>query len=235
MIKNKRQLLHAEKRLAEIESEIANIRAQRSDNEEIFTAPYEIEASKLRSDIAEYKELIKSSLSEAVAGILKKPHLLDDVGELLTKLRIAEGISQSEMAERLGWRQSNLSRFENANYGSQSVAKIIEFADELGAWLYVVPFLEELDSEDRFIIEKRDVGQLIRRIIHRTDSQPDISVKPNLIGQDLTSNIIKQGDSPELPHIILLASHSSMATTTDKPSINPFAVNIFSDAGLSSV
>lgn len=145
MIRNRKQLLHAEKRLADVESEISEIRKQYSGIEEkIYTTPLENTAADLRKDIAEYTELVNSSLPEAVNGTLKKAMLLDDIGELLTKLRIAAGLSQAEMAERLEWKQSNLSRFESANYGSQTVAKAVEYADSLGVWLYVVPHLEEL-------------------------------------------------------------------------------------------
>ncbi len=156
MIRNNRQLLHAKKRLAEIYSEIETIREQYSGiEEEIYTVPLENSVEDLISEIGEFNELINSSFHDAVDGVLKKPNLLDDIGELLTKLRIAKGISQTEMAEMLGWQQSNLSRFESGNYGSQSIAKIIEYADSLGVWLYVVPHLEELNPEDKFVIDTR--------------------------------------------------------------------------------
>jgi transcriptional regulator with XRE-family HTH domain len=47
------------------------------------------------------------------------------------------------MAELLGWEQSNLSRFENENYSSQTISKIVEFASALGIYLHVTPSLTE--------------------------------------------------------------------------------------------
>jgi len=55
------------------------------------------------------------------------------------------------MAEKLGWQQPNLSRFESENYSSQTIAKITEFVGILGIYLHVMPSITE---EPRNIIFK---------------------------------------------------------------------------------
>jgi transcriptional regulator with XRE-family HTH domain len=84
--------------------------------------------------------------------VLNKPILIDNISELLSKLRIAANLSQHEMADKLGWEQSNLSRFENENYNSQTISKIVEYVSALGVWLHITPSLtEEIKPENKMV------------------------------------------------------------------------------------
>jgi transcriptional regulator with XRE-family HTH domain len=93
--------------------------------------------------IIEYKKLKELPFTDAITSLLSRPVLIDNIGELLAKLRIAAKLSQSDIAQRLGWQQSNLSRFESENYNSQTINKIVEYASLLGVWLHVQPSLTE--------------------------------------------------------------------------------------------
>lgn len=144
MIKNDKQLKHAQARLKEVRREIDELERQYSGLQlDIFRTPLVQEKEKREEEIEEYLQLRELSLEEAVVGPLKKPTLLGNVGELLAKLRIAAGLTQQELAERLDWHQSNLSRFESEYYSGQTVAKIIEYATSLGVWLHITPSLTE--------------------------------------------------------------------------------------------
>ncbi|MCA9925238.1 MAG: helix-turn-helix transcriptional regulator [Anaerolineales bacterium] len=151
MIKNDRQLHHARSRLDELKASIAELKREYSGLlRELHTTPLQNSVNKIETQIAEYEELTASSLADAVDGLLKKPHLFEETAELLTKLRIAAGLTQTEMAERLGWQQSNLSRFESDNYSGQTLSKIAEYADALEVWLYIVPELDEMPSRIKY-------------------------------------------------------------------------------------
>ena len=151
MIKNDRQLLRARRRVDELKVRISELRQEYSGlARELHTTPLESSLNQIEHQITEYEELTNSSLAEATDGNLKKPHLIEDTAKLLTKLRIAAGLTQSEMAERLGWQQSNLSRFESDNYCGQTLSKIAEYADALEVWLYVVPEMDEVPKKIRY-------------------------------------------------------------------------------------
>lgn len=57
-------------------------------------------------------------------------------------LREASGLSQSEMAKKLGTRQSAVARLEDANYGKQSLAVLhkIAAAFDVAAWVEFIPY-----------------------------------------------------------------------------------------------
>lgn len=148
MIKDSRQLDFARRTIRELQEEIKNVKEKYEEHEwEFFIDGPARQIQKLEGEIEEYVGLSSESLEQAVNGRLKKPLLLEEIGELLAKIRIAAGLTQAETAARLGWQQSNLSRFENEDYQSQTIAKIAEYLDEFGVWLYLVPELEELDND----------------------------------------------------------------------------------------
>jgi transcriptional regulator with XRE-family HTH domain len=151
MIKSIRQLIEAKRRLRDLRNEISEIDKIYSGIErEMFSVPYLQELEELEDEISEYEQLSDGTLREALRGLLRKPTLIDDIGQLLAKLRIAANLTQTELAERLGWQQANVSRFENENYHSQTVGKIVEYASSLGVWLYVVPEMTELSKNEKY-------------------------------------------------------------------------------------
>lgn len=148
MIKNDRQLRQAIARLHRVRGQIEDSEQRYSGIErELLTIPLYQEQEELEQEISEFQELRGLSLEEAVEGPLRDPTLLDNVGELLAKLRISADLTQEELAARIGWQQSNLSRFESENYHSQTIAKVVEYASALGVWLHVVPSLTERPRE----------------------------------------------------------------------------------------
>ena len=144
MIKNKIQLKRVMSRLREVHQQVEELQEHYVGIElENYTNPLVDEVDELEGEITEYQKLRELTLEEALIKTLKGPVLLDNIGEFLAKLRIASGFTQEELANELGWQQSNLSRFENENYNSQTIAKIVEYASSLGVWLLVTPSLTE--------------------------------------------------------------------------------------------
>ena len=144
MIKNERQLVRARQLIAQVEAEIAEIENTTHPTEsEFFAAPLRQDINKLRSEIQEYLQLRALPFQAAVSYIQNDPAPLEDIGSLLAKLRIAAKITQEQMAQTLGWHQSNISRFESENYSGQTIAKVSEYAGALGVWLHVSPSLTE--------------------------------------------------------------------------------------------
>lgn len=147
MIKNENQLKSSQDRLIHIVKEISIIKAEYSGIDfDIFATPLLEEKTKIEQEITEYELLRKYDIDDIFAKKIIEPHLLDNIGELLSKLRIASKINQSELAEKLGWTQPNTSRFESENYNAQSIKKIIEYSSALGIWLRVFPTL--VDEEE---------------------------------------------------------------------------------------
>jgi DNA-binding XRE family transcriptional regulator len=142
MIKNEAQLRQAMDRLDAIEKHLDDLRKESSGFElETLARPVSVLAEEIRGEIREYLVLRASDLQGAICGPLAKPVLLENIGDLLAKLRIAAGLTQNELAQRLGWHQSNLSRFESETYSGQTISKVSEVASALGVYLLVSPSL----------------------------------------------------------------------------------------------
>ena len=81
----------------------------------------------LRSELHEYESLTAGEFQfdglEAVAGL----------PAVLIKARIAQGLSQKDLAERLGLKEQQVQRYEATDYASASLARIREVASALGA------------------------------------------------------------------------------------------------------
>src|SRR3990172_7129284 len=155
MIKNNRQLKIAQSKLAEIKQQIEEYHKQYSGVElDLYITPLCYQEAELQRSIEEYLELRRLNFKDAIKGPLDKPFLLDNISELLAKLRIAAKMTQGELADLLGWEQSNLARFESENYSSQTIAKVVEYASALDVWLHVIPSLTEKPQKPLFSFRK---------------------------------------------------------------------------------
>ena len=173
IIKNEAQLASARKRLSQVIKSIEQYRNQYSGIERgLFVLPLIDEKDELKSDIEEYMFLKNHAFKDAIQGPLQKPQLIDNIGELLAKLRIASKLTQSELADQLGWDQSNLSRFESENYSSQTIVKVVEFASALGVFLYVTPSLTERTVDVRYKVFHPERGKG-KHITTATDEPSD--------------------------------------------------------------
>ena len=80
----------------------------------------------LHAEIHEYKSL-KSGDRKKLAKTS-----LDDLPRTLIEARIARGLSQKDLANRLGLKEQQIQRYEATNYASASLARVQEIAKSLG-------------------------------------------------------------------------------------------------------
>ena len=79
----------------------------------------------LEKELAEYEALKKGEFPmdglNVVAGL----------PDVLIKARIAQGLTQKELAERMGLKEQQIQKYEASDYASASFARIREVADAL--------------------------------------------------------------------------------------------------------
>jgi HTH-type transcriptional regulator/antitoxin HigA len=80
----------------------------------------------LEREISEYEDLKEGRLLSFSADDL------DSLGELLTKARIARGLTQAELGELLGMTQQQVQRYERDGWQKISLWRLAEAADALG-------------------------------------------------------------------------------------------------------
>jgi hypothetical protein len=133
MISNERQCENTEEWIAKFEQSIANLRATPGpdDNLEPFTREILIKSQEsmledLRGQVAEYDALRDGKVQRMqVESVL-------DLGKALTKARIASGLTERHLADRLRIDEEQLRRDEAMDYQTVSLAQVIEIAAILG-------------------------------------------------------------------------------------------------------
>ena len=80
----------------------------------------------LRTEIAEYEAL--------TSGRSRVPEVqsLDQLAQTLIQARIANGLSQRDLAEKLGMKEQQIQRYEATEYASASLTRVLEVARSVG-------------------------------------------------------------------------------------------------------
>lgn len=93
---------------------------------------YEGVIRQLDEEVREYDQL--------KSGDLKLPRIqrLDQIAPLITKMRIAKGFSQTELARRLGVSKQVISRYEENDYQTVAIGRLQEILDAIGVKTQVI-------------------------------------------------------------------------------------------------
>ena len=133
MIRNETEYQEAVARLADEQKRLADHRARLKDagltDEQVkrVTDPMESFHLQLKEEVESYERLKRGEFEE-----------LDNLrgfGHLLISLRIAQGISQRELAKRLDVHESQISRDERNEYFGITLERAIKVLDALGVRL----------------------------------------------------------------------------------------------------
>jgi HTH-type transcriptional regulator / antitoxin HigA len=87
---------------------------------------YEGMIRQLEDELREYDQ-VKS-------GDLTLPHVerLDQIAPFIAKVRIAKGVSQTELAKRLGVSKQVVSRYEETDYQTVAITRLQDILDAIG-------------------------------------------------------------------------------------------------------
>ncbi|HEX4949126.1 MAG TPA: helix-turn-helix domain-containing protein [Blastocatellia bacterium] len=132
MIHNARQYritkAQAAKFAAALKSFDANPAAHPGVHPKLIKAQRDALASQLESlneEIAEYERLRKTRRKQIDLEVVS------DLPQALIRARIAAGISQRELATRLGLKEQQIQRYEATQYASASLSRVIEVAQAI--------------------------------------------------------------------------------------------------------
>jgi ribosome-binding protein aMBF1 (putative translation factor) len=133
MIRNEAEYKQAVQRVAEeaarIKRERATLKERDLSNEEIKRAldPVRSFHEQLKEEIASSERLMRGEFDEL--------RNFEGVGRLLIAVRIAKGVSQRELADRLGVHESQVSRDERNEYHGVTVERANRILETLGVEL----------------------------------------------------------------------------------------------------
>ncbi len=134
MIKNERQYRITKAQAAKLDAALESFSTQTTNEGTTHPRLIKAQADALRSQL----ESLQGELREYEGikeGDIPPPDLsyIADVPQDLIRARIASGLSQKELAERLGMPEQQIQRYESVDYESVSFARIAEIAEVLQA------------------------------------------------------------------------------------------------------
>lgn len=136
MIRNDKEYRHSKERLSELEAELQRLSSARrsAERDEVNSAVIDalrMQIEDLEREISEYEDLKEGRLLSFDADDL------DSLGELITKARIARGLTQAELGELLDMTQQQVARYERDGWQKISLWRLAEAADALDLGLSV--------------------------------------------------------------------------------------------------
>lgn len=113
----------------------------------------EAQASAIRSQIAELEQEIREY--QMLRSGKRVVSTYSDLGQLaltLIQARIARGMTQSDLADRLGLNEQQIQRYEASNYAGASLTRLATIADELGVRIQEMWQSREEDQGDTLVV-----------------------------------------------------------------------------------
>jgi ribosome-binding protein aMBF1 (putative translation factor) len=133
MIKNARQYQITKSQVAKLEGALTQLTPLQENSGLVHPRVQRAQEDALRSQIVDLREQLAEY--EALRGGQRTILALGSFEEFpraLVQARIAEGISQKELAKRLGLKEQQIQRYEATEYASASLARVAAVIRALG-------------------------------------------------------------------------------------------------------
>ena len=129
MIKNERQYRITRAQAARFERSLEELRREEEDLHPLIAKAREdairSQLSDLKSELREYEALKAGEFELDQLGVVS------GLPAMLIKARIARGMSQKDLAERIGLKEQQIQRYEATDYASVSLSRIREVVNGL--------------------------------------------------------------------------------------------------------
>ena len=173
MIKNKKQLALTNKRIDEFSKTVEIIRNEKSDLHPMLQKA-QIDAilyqrNQLSDQVREYEQLLSGDY------VVFDVENLADLPKALIRARISLGLTQKDLAERLGMKEQQIQRYENTEYTSASFSKLVSVVEALDLKITEDVFLPKESRAKNLLLEKlKDTG-LDKQFVEKRISPRDLS------------------------------------------------------------
>lgn len=131
MIKNERQYKITKAQAARFSDALDNL--QHQPNPELHPMIAQAQEDALRSQLADLENELREYDSLKSGDFpMESLKAVSEVPSVLIKARIATGLSQRELAERVGLKEQQIQRYEATDYAAANLSRIMEVASALG-------------------------------------------------------------------------------------------------------
>ena len=133
MIKNEQQYLITKAQADRFSEALRNLNAAAADQSEFDPALLAVQKEALQSQLSDLEADIREyELLKAGNFAFEQLESIAELPKLLIGARIASGLSQQGLADRLGMKAQQIQRYEASDYASVSFARIRRVVSALG-------------------------------------------------------------------------------------------------------
>ena len=132
MIKNERQYKFTKAQVERFERTLAELRSRRPEDTDLHPLVAKAQEDAVSGQLMDLKEELQIYESmRAGTFSLEQLEVVSELSNMLIGARIAQGISQKELAERIGLKEQQIQRYEATDYASASLSRIREVVSGL--------------------------------------------------------------------------------------------------------
>lgn len=132
MIKNERQYKFTKTQVERFERTLAELRSRSLEETDLHPLVVKAQEDAVSGQIVDLKEELQVYESmKAGTFSLEQLDVVSELSNMLIGARIAQGISQKELAERIGLKEQQIQRYEATDYASASLSRIREIVSGL--------------------------------------------------------------------------------------------------------
>ena len=133
MIKNERQYRLTKAQADRFSQTLESLRQRSGKTEGVHPLIVKAQENALASQIADLRSELREYESLKAGGFqLNELRVVADLPAILIKARIAQGLSQKDLAKRLGLKEQQIQRYEATDYASASLTRIRRVVSALG-------------------------------------------------------------------------------------------------------
>ena len=133
MIKNERQYRITKAQADRFSQTLDSLRQRSGETEGAHPLIAKAQEDALRSQLADLEEELRKYESlKAGKFPIDELSVVTELPTVLIKARIAQGLTQKDLAERLGLQEQQIQRYEATDYASASLTRIREVVSALG-------------------------------------------------------------------------------------------------------
>jgi ribosome-binding protein aMBF1 (putative translation factor) len=133
MIKNEREYRITKAQTEKFAQALARLAKEPEQATEVHPLLQKAQEEALRSQLADLQAQLAEyeAIRSGKQGTLEL-ETVEELPRLLIRARIAAGLSQKELAKRLGLKEQQIQRYEATEYASASLARVMEVVRALG-------------------------------------------------------------------------------------------------------
>ncbi len=193
MIKNERQYRITKSQMDKFVNALEQLAEQSNSSQQVHPILQKAEADALHSQLDDLRRQIEEyeALKSGQRAVLEIESL-EELPRALIKARIASGLSQKDLAERLGLKEQQIQRYENTEYTSASFGRLVEVSQSLGIKIREDVFLPSVQGSLTTLFKRLkqigiDRNLVLRRFLPQSTM---VNIQTEKLTEEEESNLV---------------------------------------------